>query len=80
MTKQISIGKKIYAIGSGWLNLARQKLGILDESIENEAVKRMAICLSCEKLKNGNFCGAGCGCYAPAKTLQNIETCPLNKW
>lgn len=47
---------------------------------ENEGLSkdRLRICEKCED-RAGIICGV-CGCYLKAKTRDEEEKCPLNKW
>ena len=61
-------------IYDGWKNYVFQ-----DPQIEELAKKRIAICITCEKLQSNNRC-ALCGCYMPAKVRSKRSKCSLNKW
>jgi hypothetical protein len=74
----ISLGKKVYGIGAGWINLAKSHLGIAKEETETLAVRRLALCLSCETNVK-NICRA-CGCPVMAKVRSSNESCPKQKW
>jgi len=65
---------KLSEIYEGWKNLTFQ-----NPKIEEEAKKRIKICINCNKLDNRNFCIL-CGCYMPAKVRSPKSRCRLNKW
>lgn len=67
----MSLLEEIY---QGWKNYA-----FPNAIIEEKAKKRVAICVSCPKLKPNKVCGS-CGCYIPAKTRSPRSKCPLGKW
>jgi hypothetical protein len=61
-------------IFEGWKNYA-----FPNKDVENEAKRRMAICVGCDKLKKNNSC-ALCGCYMPAKVRSPKSRCRIKKW
>jgi len=61
-------------IFEGWKNFT-----FPNPRIEQEAKKRIKICVDCTKLNNRNFCIL-CGCYMPAKTRSSKSHCILKKW
>lgn len=65
---------KLDEIYQGWKNYI-----FPSPAMEKLAKKRVAICVSCPKLKSNNVC-ASCGCYIPAKTRSPRSRCPLRKW
>jgi len=65
---------KLNEIFEGWKNLTIQ-----NEQIENEAKKRIEICVNCIHLTKRNYCDV-CGCYMPAKVRSPKSKCNLNKW
>ncbi len=67
----MSRASEIYA---GWKNLAFQ-----NSKVEDEAKKRIEICIDCDKLKKNNYCQL-CGCYMPAKVRSPKSHCRLKKW
>ena len=74
----IRLANKAYRIGEGWVNLAKSHLGIAKEETETLAVKRLALCLSCDaNVKNA--C-RHCGCVIMAKVRSIDEKCPQSKW
>jgi hypothetical protein len=75
----INVGKKLYSIGVGYINLAKSYLGVPKEQVEDLAVKRLSLCLACDKNVK-NICRAGCNCVVIAKVRSANENCPLNKW
>ena len=60
-------------IFEGWKNYA-----FPNKDIENEAKRRMTICVGCDKLKK-NKCVL-CGCYMPAKVRSPKSRCRIKKW
>ena len=58
----------------GWKNLT-----FLNPKVEEEAKRRMAICIECKKLNARNYCNV-CGCYMPAKVRSLPSKCVLKKW
>jgi len=58
----------------GWKNYT-----FPNPKVEEEAKRRMTICVECNKLNNRNFCMI-CGCYMPAKVRSKRSKCSLNKW
>ena len=61
-------------IYEGWKNLIFE-----NPEIEAEAKRRMAICVSCPKLRITKTC-AMCGCFMPAKVRNMKMKCGLEKW
>lgn len=59
---------------TGWRNYV-----FPNKEVEKIAIKRMTICVGCDKLKSDNRCGQ-CGCFMPAKVRSIKSTCPLKKW
>ena len=84
---------KISEILVGWGNAIKEKLGLLDNTISEEAKRRMVICDGCE-VRNLWMCDSGktgkdkltgemkngCGCIIFAKATSPDSKCPLNKW
>ena len=84
---------QINEILTGWANVAKDKLGVLDTATRLEGIQRMMICDDCE-MRDGNRCDPnrwgyhvktkqpvrGCGCQLAAKTLSPESSCPLGKW
>ena len=68
--------KQFNEIIDGWKNLLFK-----DDSVEQIAKSRIAICCNCEHLTNRNTCDL-CGCYMPAKTRNISSSCSMNpkKW
>ena len=67
----MSILSEIY---DGWKNLT-----FPNSSIENEAKRRIIICIDCDRFSNRKICNL-CGCYMPAKVRSIKSKCRLNKW
>ena len=65
---------KLSEIYSGWKNYA-----FPNQMVENEAKKRIEICVKCIELSKRNICNV-CGCYMPAKVRSLKSKCELNKW
>ena len=65
---------RLQEIFDGWKNFTFQNPGV-----EEEAKKRIAICIDCPKLNQRNFCDL-CGCYMPAKVRSRKSHCRLRKW
>ena len=84
---------KISEILNGWGNAIKDKLGMLDSNISDEAKRRMTICDNCE-IRNLWMCDSnksgkniktneiknGCGCVIFAKATSPDSKCPLDKW
>lgn len=68
------ITKKLNEIYDGWKNYI-----FPSDEIEKIAKKRIELCVSCDKLKTGDFCGV-CGCWTPAKVRSENSQCPIGKW
>jgi hypothetical protein len=80
-------------IVDGFVNLAKDQIGLLDGEIKAIAEKRYRHCLSCT-MRDNNSCSTsrsnenietgeitfGCGCYLQAKILSPDSKCPLSKW
>ncbi len=58
----------------GWKNFT-----FPNPQIENEAKRRIAICVDCDRLRKNKTC-ALCGCYMPAKVRSPKSRCKLKKW
>ena len=84
---------KISEILNGWGNAIKDRLGLLDSDVSDEAKRRMAICDTCEirtlwmcdsgksgKNLKTNEIVSGCGCVIFAKATSTESNCPLNKW
>lgn len=83
---------QISQILQGWANVAKDKLGLLDPALKQEAEKKLLICNECP-MRTGNSCDPnkqimhetkgvlvkGCGCNLTAKILSN-SACPAGKW
>ena len=61
-------------IYNGWKNYT-----FPNQETEELAKKRMAVCITCEKLRKNNTCKL-CGCYMPAKVRSIKSRCKLNLW
>ena len=84
---------KLNEILSGWANVIRDTVGILDEQTKSVAEGRLNICNECS-MRVHNSCSTerwdfdvktkelknGCGCNIAAKTLSMGSKCPLSKW
>lgn len=68
--------KKIKSIMQGWKNYFINVVSNLKH--RDEFIERLEICEMCEE-RNGHFCDK-CGCFIPAKTKAEDESCPLGKW
>jgi len=67
-------------IAVGWINVAREKIGIADDRTEALAKIRGEICLACSNVGRENIkCGI-CGCDVQAKIRVKWEKCPIEKW
>ena len=85
--------KQIHEIAEGWLNVIKEKMGILSKAQRAVAKQRLDNCMVCE-VRTGGVCDTkkcshnvetlrvtcGCGCYVRAKVLSNTSECPLGKW
>lgn len=69
-----NINDTLNQIYDGWKNYI-----FPNKKIEEIAKHRIKICIECEKIKKGNFCGV-CGCWTPAKVRSEKSTCPIKKW
>lgn len=81
-TKTTTKHMNLKEIGEGYLNLAREKLGIAPASVVTLAEKRLALCLACPVYDNG-WCASsqgGCGCLMVAAVRSSTKSCPLAKW
>ena len=65
---------KLSEIYEGWKNLT-----FPNKNVEVEAMRRIAICVDCDKLSKKNCCKL-CGCYMPAKVRSPKSKCRLKKW
>ena len=65
---------RLSEIFAGWKNYTFQ-----NPTVEAEAIKRIEICVDCDKLKKNNYCQL-CGCYMPAKVRSPKSHCRLKKW
>ncbi len=61
----------------GWVNVALDSFGLLDEKTREKAHRRMEICIPCE-FSDRWKCTA-CGCPLKAK-IKSDSKCPENKW
>jgi len=78
---------------TGWANVVKEKIGILDPKIQRMALVRLTHCNSCP-VRRDNTCDPsrtiknllteeivnGCGCNIAAKTLSPDSACPAGKW
>lgn len=67
----MSVLNEIY---EGWKNLVFE-----NDLVEEEAKKRMAICVNCDKFTRVKSCEL-CGCYMPAKVRSMKSKCKDDKW
>lgn len=65
---------RLSEIFNGWKNYT-----FPNAKVEEEAKKRMEICVECENLRKNNSCKL-CGCYMPAKVRSPKSKCLINKW
>jgi hypothetical protein len=65
---------RLLEIYAGWKNFT-----FPNPKIEEEAKRRIAICVDCDKLTKRNTCKL-CGCYMPAKVRSLRSKCYLNKF
>lgn len=65
---------RLLEIFEGWKNIVFNDL-----LIEDEAKRRIEICVSCEFLNKRNYCDL-CYCYMPAKTRSLKSKCKIGKW
>ena len=61
-------------IYEGWKNLVFD-----NPDVREEAKRRMAICVACDKFRKTKTCTL-CGCYMPAKVRNLKMKCLINKW
>lgn len=66
-------------IAEGWINVAREKLGIADPNVELLAKIRGEICIACPSIGEDLLKCGECGCDVKAKIRSN-DKCPLKKW
>jgi uncharacterized paraquat-inducible protein A len=59
----------------GWSNYIFES-----KEVEEEAKRRMEICISCEQFRKHSKRCRVCGCYMPAKVRSTKSTCPAKKW
>ena len=59
---------------AGWKNYV-----FPNKEVEEEAKRRIAICISCDKLSDRRYCKI-CRCFMPAKVRSPKSKCPLKKW
>lgn len=64
----------------GWINVAREKIGIADDRVESLAKVRGEICLACPSVGRERIKCGECGCDVAAKIRVKWEKCPLKKW
>jgi uncharacterized paraquat-inducible protein A len=74
---------------SGFINIFKDKLGIISKEKKVLYKKRLNICLNCQFInEQKNFCTL-CGCYVHAKTKvdfkldkrnKSIKGCPKKYW
>lgn len=67
-------------IAIGWINVAREKIGIADEKAEKLAKVRGEICLACPRINKEKYSCSICGCFIAAKIRVPNEKCPEGKW
>ena len=70
-------------IARGFINSTKSKLGLANTKVEEKAVERYAICLTCDTIsENKHRCDkakGGCGCPLKMRTRSN-KGCPKDKW
>ena len=52
----------------------------VERASEEESVKRMDICLDCDRLLTITHQCKECGCFMKMKVKLKAATCPLGKW
>lgn len=62
-------------IFEGWKNLVFD-----NPEMEEEARKRIELCVDCDFFKKDRKVCEKCGCYMPAKTRSPKSNCPIGKW
>jgi hypothetical protein len=65
---------RISEIYAGWKNFT-----FPDPNVEQEAKRRMEICVGCKNLTKKNYCKL-CGCYMPAKVRSPKSHCIIKIW
>lgn len=65
---------RLSEIYEGWKNLVFE-----NKEVEEEAKRRMAICVPCKNLSDHNYCKL-CNCYMPAKVRSLQSRCWDKKW
>lgn len=71
------------SIAEGHINLARKKLGVANEDVEQLAVLRLAHCRLCKINGNPGLVDGRCivcRCKMEAKTRVLTAKCPVGKW
>lgn len=72
--------EKVKNILKGFIRELKGKIDLLPEELMELSSKRMAICKECPLMnKSTNVC-KNCGCYLPAKTKLEGESCPKGHW
>lgn len=71
--------KQLSNIATGFGNLLKSKLIVLDDEKEKLGKKRISVCNSCEFKSKANTCKK-CGCFLPAKVLSVNDKCPIKLW
>jgi hypothetical protein len=67
--------KEMKKVAEGFIKLIKDDNKLLRD-------ERLAACSKCP-IKKGNFCASsrgGCGCFLPAKTAHEDESCPHLVW
>lgn len=78
---------------TGWANVVKDKVGMLDSETQRMSYIRLVHCNACP-VRDNNTCSPsrtiknvltdqivnGCGCNIAAKTLSPKSECPAGKW
>jgi hypothetical protein len=67
-------------IAEGWINLAREKIGIANPDVEILAKVRGEICLNCDDVSENEIICGHCGCHVESKIRATHSKCPIKKW
>ena len=73
----------IKEIARGFINVTKAELGIATNVVEDRAIERYSICLTCPILSDSKSrCDSkkgGCGCLLQLKTRSDSK-CPIGNW
>ena len=69
---------KLKIIANGYVNLAKEKLNMIDEDKKKLFESRKKICDMCKFGKTSRC--KKCGCLISAKTKSEESSCPIGKW